>query len=63
MDDHATTKSQQPEIGERIAKTLDSAFKLLSAIPVSGDGVEIMAEARARLRNAYKLAKEIAEDG
>ena len=33
-----------------ILKELDQAFRLLSFIPVSGDNVEIMAEAKARLR-------------
>ena len=33
-----------------ILKELDQAFRLLSFIPVSGDNVEIMAEAKTRLR-------------
>lgn len=37
---------------------LDAAFKLISALPVSGDGVDVMAAARERLRTAYKLVEE-----
>ena len=33
-----------------ILKELNQAFRLLSFIPVSGDNVEIMAEAKTRLR-------------
>ena len=39
-----------------LQKELDRAFACLSAIPVSGDGVEIMAAAREHLRKALKLA-------
>lgn len=39
-----------------LQKELDGAYKLLSAVPVSGDAVEVMAAARERLRAAYKLA-------
>lgn len=41
-----------------IQKRLDKAFSLISAIPVSGDAVEIMAMAREHLRSAYNLAGE-----
>lgn len=41
-----------------IQKRLDKAFTLISAIPVSGDSVEIMAMAREHLRSAYNLAGE-----
>lgn len=41
-----------------IQKQLDKAFTLISAIPVSGDAVEIMAMAREHLRSAYNLAGE-----
>ena len=40
-----------------LQKELDRTFACLSAIPVSGDGVEIMAAAREHLRNAFKLAE------
>ena len=39
-----------------IQKALKSAFDALSAIPVSGDGVELMAVARASLKAAFRLA-------
>lgn len=47
-----------------IQKQLDKAFTLISAIPVSGDAVDIMAMARKHLRSAYDLAgKGECEDG
>lgn len=39
-----------------LQKALDQAFKALSAIPVCGDNVELMAIARESLRTAYRLA-------
>ena len=44
-------------------KLLDEAFRLLSAIPVRGDQVEVMAAARAKLRTVYNLCKEEVEQG
>lgn len=41
-----------------IQKQIDGAFTLISAIPVSGDAVEIMAMARKHLKSAYNLAGE-----
>lgn len=35
-------------------KLLDEAFAILSAIPVSGDSVELMAAAKAKLKRAYQ---------
>lgn len=46
-----------------VQRELDRAFTLLAAIPVSGDGVELMAGARERLRAAYRLAGETEEAG
>ena len=45
-----------------LEKEIDRAFACLSAIPVSGDGVEIMAAARERLRQAFKLAQPEKEE-
>ena len=45
-----------------LQKELDKAFAMISSIPVSGDGVEMMAAAREHLRRAYKLAKPEAEE-
>lgn len=45
-----------------VQKELDRAFRLLSGIAVSGDGVELMAAARESLRKAYKLAVPEKED-
>lgn len=42
---------------DEILKDLDMAFNAISSIPVSGDYVDSMAVARAKLRNVYaKLA-------
>ena len=51
-----------------IQKYIEEAFKMLSAITVSGDNVDMMALAKEQLRKAYKLAGEItaeeaADDG
>ena len=46
---------------------INEAFRLISAIPVSGEQVEIMARARELLRMAYaeagKDAAEVKKDG
>ena len=39
-----------------LQKEIDQAFKLVSAIPVSGDSVELMAAVREHLRKAFGLA-------
>ena len=39
-----------------LQKAINEAYKMISAIPVEGDHVEVMAAARGHLRRAYKLA-------
>lgn len=39
-----------------LQKQINGAYQLLAAVPVSGDMVEVMAEARQRLRAAYHMA-------
>lgn len=46
-----------------IQKEINEAFTLASALPVSGDSVEIMAAVREHLRRAYKLAADRPEEG
>ena len=46
-----------------LQKEIDQAFKLLSAIQVSGDGVDKMAAARRHLRDAYQMAAGPEVDG
>ena len=49
-----------------LQKHLDETFKLISTLPVSGDGVEIMAAAKEHLRAAYQLVvngESVEEDG
>lgn len=43
---------------ETIKMELDEAFKMLSEISVSRDGVELMAAAKEHLRRAYKMCDE-----
>ena len=40
---------------DKVKKLMDSAYKLLSTVPVTGDAVERMAAARQQLRQAYQL--------
>ena len=44
-----------------LMRKLDEVYALLSLIPVSGDGVDHMAAARAELREAYKMADRMEE--
>lgn len=41
-----------------LMKNLQEAYDMLSAIPVQGQNVDIMYNARVKLRIAYKLAEE-----
>lgn len=43
---------------KEMMKELDNAYKLLSAIPVSGDYVDVLAEARVKLRTVYHWMEE-----
>ena len=45
-----------------LQKEIDLTFACLSAIPVSGDGVEIMAAAREHLRRAFRLVQPEKEE-
>ena len=44
---------------EEIMKYLEAAFKATSAIPVTGDAVDVLAVVRANLRKAYAEAEKI----
>ena len=44
---------------EEIMKDLETAFKATSAIPVTGDAVDVLAVVRANLRKAYAEAEKI----
>lgn len=48
-----------------LQKEIDKAFKLVSAISVSGDVVDVMAAVRNHLRAAFDMAGklEVSEDG
>lgn len=45
-----------------ILKELDSVFKMISTIPVSGDSVEVMAAAKNELRKVYAKVSEIGSE-
>ena len=45
-----------------VKKQIDEAFKLISCIPVSGENVEIMAAAKAKLRTVYAELSKRPED-
>lgn len=51
----------------KLSEHINQAYKMLSAVSVSGDSVDYMAMARQELRAAHKLAleseKEVASDG
>lgn len=44
------------ETRQELRHELDRAYRLISAVRVSGDVVDIVAEIRQRLRHAYELA-------
>ena len=46
---------------EQLKKHLDTAFKAISKVPVSGDAVDLIALARAELRKAYEEATKPVE--
>lgn len=45
-----------------VQREIDEAFRLLSAIFVSGDGVELMAAAKKHLRRAFEFSKPVQEE-
>ncbi len=47
---------------ETIMQKIDSAFRLISSIPVSNDMVDIMAMARNELRKAYAEAEKLSKE-
>lgn len=52
---------------EEIMNSINTAFKAISSIPVTGDSVDAIAVARAQLRKAYaeleKVKEEVNADG
>ncbi len=47
---------------EELKKEMNAAYKLMDAIPVRGDLIEVMAEARRHLRTAYKIAENMEKE-
>lgn len=46
---------------EELIKEVEAAFQLLSAVPVSGDNVDVMAVVRNKLRNVHAGLKKLEE--
>ena len=50
-----------------IIKEIQEAYQAISSIPVTGDAVDAMAVARAKLRKVYtelnNMSEEVSEDG
>lgn len=47
---------------KELKETIDSAYRMLSTLQVSGDAVDVVAAVRAKLRKAYSLAGEAAKE-
>ena len=47
---------------ENIIREVDAVFKLISAVPVSGESVDFIAAARAKLRNIHAELTKTEED-
>lgn len=47
---------------EKLLKELDTAFGLISSIPVSGEAVDTMAVARQKLRGVYAELKKLSAE-
>ena len=41
---------------DELQREINDAYNTLAVIPVAGDYIEVMAEAREHLRRAYKLS-------
>lgn len=52
---------------DEIIKELNDAYQVISSIPVTGDSVDAMAVARAKLRKVYtelkNMSEEVSDDG
>lgn len=47
---------------ENLKKEITVAYDMLESVPVRGGLVEVMAEVRKRLRNAWKLADDAGKE-
>lgn len=46
---------------KELAEQLDCAYRLMSSVPVTGDAIDMIAEARARMRSVYNELKKMEE--
>ena len=42
---------------KELMEEIDSAYKILSSLQVSGDAIDVIAAVRSKLRKAYKMAE------
>jgi hypothetical protein len=45
----------------KLTEELDYAYRLVSSVPVTGDAIDMIAEARARMRNVFDELKKMEE--
>ena len=46
---------------KELMEELDTAFRLMSSVPVTGDAIDLMAGARAKLRHVFEELKKMDE--
>lgn len=46
---------------KKLTEELDYAYRLVSSVPVTGDAIDMIAEARARMRNVFDELKKMEE--
>ena len=46
---------------KELAEQLDYAYRLMSSVPVTGDAIDMIAEARAIMRNVFNELKRLEE--
>lgn len=46
---------------KELMEELDYAYRLVSSVPVAGDAIDAISEARARMRNVFNELKRMGE--
>ena len=47
---------------EELIKELDSAYRMISSVPVTGDAIDLIAGARLKLRHVHSALKQMNEE-
>ena len=47
---------------DELIKELDSAYRMISSVPVTGDAIDLIAGARASLRKVFDALSEMKEE-